>query len=98
MSASTATTAKRPDEPTRRRHRRLRWILGGAAAVLVLLVVGAAVAVRLQPTTAPLALPNAGATPAGPIDGVWHPTAGSVAGFRIPQTILGMTSDVVGRT
>jgi polyisoprenoid-binding protein YceI len=94
---ATAITSETPDVHGRRRHRWLRWVLGGAAAILVLLVVGAVAAVRLQPTAAPLTLP-AGAAPVGPIDGVWQPAAGSLAGFRMPQTILGMTSDVVGRT
>jgi hypothetical protein len=100
MNASTTTSPERPGAPARPRgrHRRLRWIIGGSIAILVLVVVGAAVAVRLQPTAAPLALPAGVAAPVGPIDGVLHPAAGSLAGFRIPQTVLAMTSDVVGRT
>ena len=47
----------------------------------------------------PLALPAGRASaPAGPIDGTWDVTAGSVAGFRVRESALGMTNDVVGRT
>ncbi len=85
-------------ERSRRKHHRLRWILGGIAVLLVLAVAAVAVAVRLQPTPAPLALPASAAPPVGPLDGTWQVAPGSVAGFRIRQTVLGLTSEVVGRT
>lgn len=86
-----------PQRPGRRRHW-LRWILASAAAFVVLLVMTAAIAVKLQPTPAPLALPAPAAAPAGPLDGAWRVASGSVAGFRIQQTVLALTSEVVGRT
>jgi hypothetical protein len=53
-----------------------------------------------QPGPPPLPLPTAAstATPAGPVDGTWTVGAGSVAGFRIRQHVLGKSSDIVGRT
>src|ERR1700761_1932819 len=85
-------------KPPRRRHW-LRWALGSLLA-LVILLVGAAVAViKLQPSQPPLALPGgAVAAPAGPLDGVWQVTAGSVAGFRVRESLLGIGNDVTGRT
>jgi len=88
--------ASTPATP-RRRHW-LRWTLGGIAALIVLLLVAVAVAVKLQPAPAPLTLPPNPAAPTGPVDGTWLVAPGSVAGFRIQQTVLLLTSEVVGRT
>ena len=93
----TATVAAPPGRP-RRRRRWLRWVLVSAIALVVLLVAAVAAAVKLQPSPAPLALPASVATPTGPLDGTWSATTGSVAGFRIRQTVFGLTSDVVGLT
>ena len=82
---------------TRKRHW-LRWILIGVAALLVLLLAGIAAAIKLQPVPEPLALPAAAAAPSGPLDGTWQPGSGSVAGFRVEQTVIGLGTDVVGRT
>lgn len=47
----------------------------------------------------PLSLPAAGAEAAGgTLDGTWEVAAGSVAGFRIEQTVMFMSGDAVGRT
>lgn len=86
-----------PQPPRRRRHW-LRWLLISGAAVLVLLVGVVVAAVTLQPVPAPLALPAATAAPSGPLDGTYRVAAGSRAGFRVRQTVLGLHSDVVGRT
>jgi polyisoprenoid-binding protein YceI len=87
-----------PGQPPRKRHV-WRWILAGAAALVVLIVVAVGAFIKLQPTLAPLALPKAGAgAPAGPLDGTWHVTAGSAAGFRVQESFLGMSNDTVGRT
>ncbi|HEV8566417.1 MAG TPA: YceI family protein, partial [Actinoplanes sp.] len=100
MTASITPQAPVPSGPERprRKHRRLRWILAGIAVLVVFIVAAVAVAIKLQPTPAPLALPASAAAPVGPLDGTWQVTSGSVAGFRIQQTVLGLTSDVVGRT
>ena len=44
-------------------------------------------------------LPTAGARgPAGPLAGTWDVAAGSVAGFRVQETALGISNETVGRT
>ncbi len=90
--------APSPPERPRRKHHRLRWILAGIAVLVVFIAAAVAMAIKLQPTPAPLALSASAAAPVGPLDGTWQVTSGSVAGFRIQQTVLGLTSDVVGRT
>jgi polyisoprenoid-binding protein YceI len=81
-----------------KRHWR-RWIAAGVAGLVVLLVLAAGLFIKLQPTPAPLVLPASGASgPAGPLDGRWEVTAGSLAGFRVQETALGISNDAVGRT
>jgi deazaflavin-dependent oxidoreductase (nitroreductase family) len=88
---------RKSDRPERRAHR-LRWILV-AVAVAVAVLVAAVGALVSRPQPAPLALPDhVGAAPVGQLDGVWRVSAGSTAGFRVPQTVLGFGSEVVGRT
>ena len=87
--------------PSPERHRR-RWILA-SPIVLVVLTVLAAVSVglfiSLAPSLPPLALPAAQAgAPVGPVDGTWQLGMGSVAGFRVQESALGLSNDVVGRT
>jgi polyisoprenoid-binding protein YceI len=69
------------------------------AAIGVLVVLAAWAFVKLQPTLPRLALPATPASaPAGPLDGRWEIAPGSVAGFRVRETALGMGNDVAGRT
>jgi polyisoprenoid-binding protein YceI len=95
--------ARRRSKPPGRRRRR-RLVLIGVTSVLVLIVLVAAVAVAAMamrpPGPQPLTLPAGPAQPAvaAPLPGTWTPTAGSAAGFRVGETILGMTEDIVGRT
>lgn len=84
-------------ESPRRRHWR-RWILGGVVALVVLAIAATGVVIKLAPGPAPLALPKEAAAPSGPLDGTWRVTAGSVAGFRIRETVIGFSNDVTGRT
>lgn len=85
-------------KPPRRRHW-LRWVLVGLLALVVLLVGAAVAVIGLQPSQPPLALPaGAAAAPAGPLDGTWQVTKGSVAGFRVRESLLGVGNDVTGRT
>jgi polyisoprenoid-binding protein YceI len=86
-----------PDRP-RRKRRWLRWTIAGTATLVVLVVGLVAAAIKLQPTPEPLAVPENASAPVGPVDGTYQPTSGSVAGFRIEQTVLALTSEVVGRT
>src|ERR1700735_865967 len=87
-----------PSRASRERHW-WRWILVGAVALVALAVLAVGLAIKLQPVPPPLALPAGRASvPTGPIDGTWEVTAGSVAGFRVRESTLGMANDVVGRT
>lgn len=82
-----------------RRRRWWRWTLAGVVTLAVIVVGGAAIFVRSQPSAAPLTLPSGAARPtAGPADGTWDVTAGSAAGFRIRESALGFGNDVTGRT
>jgi polyisoprenoid-binding protein YceI len=96
-SPQTQPQDKQSEAP--RKHRWRRWILA-SVVVLVVLIALAAAAVKPQPGPPPLALPTAAATaPAsGPVDGRWNLGAGSVAGFRVRQTLLGKHADMAGRT
>ncbi|MEU8662702.1 nitroreductase/quinone reductase family protein [Actinoplanes philippinensis] len=82
---------------TRTARRRRWWWIAAIAAVVVLLAAAAA-AVAGQPPVAPLTLPVPAAPPSGAPAEEWRIASGSVAGFRIEQTFLGMTSEVTGRT
>ncbi len=85
-------------KPPRRRHW-WRWALGGLLALVVIVVVAVVAIIRLQPSQPPLAVSAAAAAaPAGQLDGTWHVTTGSVAGFRVRESILGVGNDVTGRT
>jgi polyisoprenoid-binding protein YceI len=87
-----------PGRPPRKRHW-WRWILAGVLVFAALVVLGGAIAFRRQASAAPLALPGGPVTaPAGPVDGTWTTAAGSVAGFRVRGSALGMSDDVTGRT
>jgi polyisoprenoid-binding protein YceI len=84
-------------KPSKQRHW-LRWILGGVLALVVLAVAATGIAVKLTPGPAPLALPDGVAAPSGQLDGTWQVATGSVAGFRVRETIIGFSNDVTGRT
>ena len=82
-----------------RRHHWWRWALAGTAAVVVLAAAAVVLYIKLQPDPPQLALPTARTSaPAGPLGGRWAAGPGSVAGFRVQETALGFSNDVVGRT
>jgi len=81
-----------------RRRRWWRWVIGSVLALVVLAVAATGAVVKLTPVPAPLALPKSAAAPSGPLDGTWRVTVGSVAGFRVRETIIGFSNDVTGRT
>jgi len=93
-----AVTGSRPGSRPRKRHW-LRWFLAGLAVLVVVALAAVAAFIKLQPSPAPLALPAAAAPPpAGPVNGRWDTAPGSIAGFRVPESALGLSNDVVGRT
>jgi polyisoprenoid-binding protein YceI len=67
-------------------------------ALVVLAVAATGLVVTLTPGPAPLALPKDAAVPSGQLDGTWRVTTGSVAGFRVRETVIGFGNDVTGRT
>jgi polyisoprenoid-binding protein YceI len=76
-----------------------RWSAAGLAGLVVLIVLAVGLVIKLSPAPPPLALPTARASvPAGPLDGTWDVAAGSVAGFRLAESAIGFSNDVVGRT
>jgi polyisoprenoid-binding protein YceI len=87
-----------PGRPTRKRHW-WRWIVASVVALVLLAVLAVGLFIKLQPSPAPLTLPRGTARPpAGPVNGTWNAAAGSVAGFRVQESALGFSNDVVGRT
>ena len=68
------------------------------ATVVVLAVAATGTVVTLTPGPALLALPKDAAAPSGPLDGTWRVAAGSVAGFRVRESVIGFSNDVTGRT
>lgn len=87
-----------PGRPPRKHHW-WRWISAGVLVLAVLVVLGGALALRFWAAAAPLALPIGLVTaPAGPLDGAWAAGTGSVAGFRVRESALGMSGAVTGRT
>lgn len=92
-----------PAAAERRRVRRprhpWRWILGGVAALVVILFIAVAAFVKLGPSAAPLRLPPGRVSaPAGQTNGTWHVATGSLAGFRVQESALGLSTYVGGQT
>jgi YceI-like domain len=78
--------------------RRRRWAVA-IVAVVALIVAAGLVMAGTRSGPPPLALPaTAAEPPAGPLEGRWAATTGSIAGFRVDQVLLGMHAAVVGRT
>jgi polyisoprenoid-binding protein YceI len=87
---------------SRRSPRKRHWWRRILAAIVTLavVIVGAAVLYIKGEASAPaLTLPAGAVHPAaGPLDGTWHVAVGSVAGFRLEQTALGMDNYIAGQT
>lgn len=96
------TTTTTPALPTGRPPSRRRWlrrVLIGLFALVVVVVAAVVLYVENAPVPAPLALPTRHTSaPAGPVDGDWQVVRGSEAGYRIEQTVLFATGEVVQRT
>ena len=100
MSDISLKSGQSLEVPPPRRRRWRRWVLSGMVALVVLIVLAVLAVLKLQPSPPPpLGLPTgAAAAPAGPLDGTWHVATGSVAGFRVRESVLGIGNDVTGRT
>ena len=94
------------------RRRRLLWLLIGAAAlVAIVAVVGPYVYIHFVegPAPAMLELPQArgatttsvtakGSAATSALDGQWNVGTGSLAGYRVQEVLLGQSATAVGRT
>jgi len=94
-----------------RTHRARRWVIAGAAVVVVLAVGGPFVFIHFieGPAPAKLTLPKGGAqtgpaaargTAAGEtsVAGTWKVGPGSVVGYRVQEVLMGQQATAVGRT
>jgi polyisoprenoid-binding protein YceI len=92
----------------KKKHRLLRWAIGGVVLLVVLLVGGPFVYIHFieGPAPKPLTLPKASAsktpsssasTSASPA-GTWSATTASVAGYRVNEVLFGQNNTAVGRT
>jgi polyisoprenoid-binding protein YceI len=90
----------------RPRPRRVgRWLIGGLAALIVVVVGGTWLYIHVieGPAPAPLSLKSATAsTPAasssGTVAGTWRVVSGSVVGYRVNEVLAGQNNVAVGRT
>ena len=81
-----------------RKHHWWRWILASLVVTILLVVVAIGSFIKTS-APSPLVLPPATAsTRVGPVAGTWGIAAGSVAGFRVQQSAVGVSNDSVGRT
>jgi polyisoprenoid-binding protein YceI len=100
ISKRARTLTERPSLSPRSRRGR-RWLVGFivALAIVIVIVVASAAFVAGQSAPAALRLPrDTPGAPVGPANGSWRVTAGSVAGFRLRESVIGLSNDVVGRT
>ncbi len=74
------------------------WTTAVAGSLAAAIGVASVWFVVSPPASAPLALPAAATAPAGLLDGTWTVAPGSVAGFRVRLSALGIGNDLVGRT
>lgn len=74
-----------------------RWVLAAISTFAV--VIAGAVVLYVMGGVPALTLPaGAVSAPAGPLDGTWQVVGGSVAGFRLKQTVLGISNYISGQT
>ncbi len=103
----------RSSSPAPARGRRWgRWVLGGVAAALIVFVGGpflyihviegkaaAPLSLATQTTTPTTGAGNVASSSTGAsVDGSWKVASGSVAGYRIKETLFGQSNTAVGRT
>jgi polyisoprenoid-binding protein YceI len=92
-------------------RKRVKWIIAGVIAVVVLIVAVPFVYINFieddpppklsldqVTTTAGASDPSAAPAPLAGIDGTWSITGGSQAGYRIKETLFGQSTVAVGRT
>ncbi|HUA42050.1 MAG TPA: nitroreductase/quinone reductase family protein [Streptosporangiaceae bacterium] len=94
-----STTRSRTGGGRLPRRRRWQWIAVGITAVMAIVVAAVASFIELGPSAAPLGLPQGRVSaPAGPLAGTWQIGGGSLAGFRLRESALGLSNYVGGQT
>jgi polyisoprenoid-binding protein YceI len=85
--------------------RRVKWLIGGVAALVVLAVGGTFVYINVVKADAPDRLTvgsrgdgDVAAPPTGGIEGTWRPGPGSQFGYRVNEVLFGQRTIAVGRT
>ena len=102
MPGTRRRTASRP-------RRWVWWLVGAAAAVVVLAVGGtflyihvisgpAPAPLSLKPSSGPSSTAPAGESAATSVGGTWKITTGSVVGYRVKEVLFGQHTTAVGRT
>lgn len=102
MPGSRRRTPSRP-------RRWVWWLVGAAAAVVVLAVGGTFVffhfisgptpaPLNLKPSSGPSSTAPAGESAATSVAGTWKITTGSVVGYRVKEVLFGQNHTAVGRT
>ena len=82
-----------------RKRRWWRWVLAAIAALAVVIAGAVVLSIKGEASAPALTLPAGPVRPpSDPLDGSWHVAGGSVAGFRLKQTVLGMGNYVSGQT
>ena len=88
-----------------RRRRLCWWLLGGLAALAILVVGGTWLYIHVieGPAPAPLSLKSAagsgsGTAASGTAAGTWRVSSGSVVGYRVNEVLAGQAAVAVGRT
>jgi polyisoprenoid-binding protein YceI len=88
----------------------IRWLIGGVAALAVLVIAGTWLYIHVieGPAPAPLSLRSgslpatgagtAAAAASGPVGGQWRVAPGSVVGYRVQEVLAGQNNIAVGRT
>jgi len=91
----------------RRKRRWLRWVIAGAAVLVLAAVGGPFVYIHFieGPAPAPLKLSTTGQTrktgstiPSASVDGTWSVGAGSIVGYRVQEVLVGQNNTAVGRS
>jgi polyisoprenoid-binding protein YceI len=93
-----------------RMGRSLKWIIGGVVALVVVAVGGAWIYAAIDEAPGKLALTTTtagnandttttgAASASGDIAGTWKPTAASLVGYRVKETLNGVANEAYGRT
>jgi polyisoprenoid-binding protein YceI len=93
------TTETVPRRPRKRRRRRLFVLLGGLAALALVVVAGPAIFFSIEgPAPKQLTLPVGPGGTVGPVNGTWTVTGPSEVQYRVAEILFGQHHTAVGKT